>query len=126
MVAMLTYIDSDGVYKEFINETNEYTHSMVSIIKENGGEYREDKGSKVEHYLGKIQKYMDLLDMQMENKLYVEASKSIHFSLKYIKKIVGDADGDVLKPIVDKLYEAKQTLLEVAPQSDFCYQKTAN
>ena len=126
MVAMLTYIDSDGVYKEFINETNEYTHSMVSIIKENGGEYREDKGSKVEHYLGKIQKYMDLLDMQMENKLYVEASKSIHFSLKYIKKIVGDADGDVLKPIVDKLYETKQTLLEVAPQSDFCYQKTSN
>ena len=69
---------------------------------------------------------MDLLDMQMKNKRYVEASKSIHLSLKYIKKIVGDADGDVLKPIVDKLYEVKQTLLEVAPQSDFSYQKTAN
>lgn len=126
MVAMLTYIDSDDVYKEFINETNEYTQSMISIIKENGGEYREDKGSKVEHYLGKIQKYMDLMDRQIENKRYIEASKSIHLSLKYIKKIVGDADGEVLKPIVDKLYETKQMLLEMAPESDFGYKQMSN
>ena len=126
MVAMLTYIDSDDVYKEFINETNEYTQSMISIIKENGGEYREDKGSKVEHYLGKIQKYMDLMDRQIENKRYIDASKSIHLSLKYIKKIVGDADGEVLKPIVDKLYETKQMLLEMAPESDFGYKQASN
>ena len=126
MVAMLTYIDDEGMYKEFINETNEYTQSMVSVIKANGGEYKEDKASKVEHYLDKIQKYMDLLDTQMENKRYVEASKAIHFSLKYLKKIVDEADEEVLKPIVDKLYETKQTLLEVAPQSDLYYKKAAN
>ena len=126
MVAMLTYIDADGAYKDFINETNEHTQSMVSIIKANGGGYKEDKTAKVEHYLGKIQRYVYLLDMQMENKRYIEASKSIHLSLKYINKILGDADEDVLKPIVDKLYKAKQTLLEVAPQSDLGYQQTAN
>ena len=126
MVAMLTYIDEEGVYKDFINETNEYTQSMVSVIKVNGGDYKENKDSKVEHYLGKIQRYVDLLDMQMENKLYVEASKSIHFSLKYIKKIIGDVDDDMLKPIVDKLYEAKQRLLEVALYSDLGYQQASN
>ena len=126
MVAMLTYIDEEGVYKDFINETNEYTQSMVSVIKVNGGDYKEDKGCKVEHYLGKIQKYMDLLDMQMESKRYVEASKSIHLSLKCIKKIIGDVDDDMLKPIVDKLYEAKQRLLEVALYSDLGYQQASN
>ena len=126
MVAMLTYIDEEGVYKDFINETNEYTQSMVSVIKENGGDYKENKDSKVEHYLSKIQRYVDLLDMQMENKRYIDASKSIHLSLKCIKKIIDDVDDDILKPIVDKLYEAKQRLLEVAPDSDLGYQQAAN
>ena len=126
MVAMLTYIDEEGVYKDFINETNEYTQSMVSVIKVNGGDYKEDKGCKVEHYLGKIQRYVDLLDMQMENKRYIDASKSIHLSLKCIKKIIGDVDDDMLKPIVDKLYEAKQRLLEVALYSDLGYQQASN